>query len=496
MQKTEQEEARERVLAALDAAAGQLVTDDDVLFQGDKLVLPERFRGDLDGAIEALTERRDAEEEEFDYSREYPYRPYDGAAAFQRAIIRATGMSATGVTQYSFFGKRRPEYISAKSGPNGQTTQVPWGHYEVSMLEATFDLGGTPGQGGYNFTIEVTSKQKHRKRVDALLLIVEDELRQRSLYRGKAVSGDNGTELDFFDPFSFDRARIVYTNDVLDQLEANVWTPMRHAQVLRDMNVPLRRAVLLEGPNGTGKTSAGVLTAQVALESGWTFIRVATGDDPMRALQLAGQYAPAVVWYEDIDDLVAGQARGKVSKFMDVLDNVQNKTGEIIAVFTSNFPERIEKGVLRPGRIDAVIHVGSLDPESIKRLITALMPAGMLDANIDWGKVTEACKGSDGEHYLPAFITEVTGRALRYGVAREGRQPKHVSTTDLVLAAEGLRPQLDLMTGAKQAQHGKPDLDKALGGLVGSVLQEHELTVRKGSDGKATIVFAESNGHS
>lgn len=499
---TESDRVRNQVLKALDAAAGQIVSDDDLLYTGDKMILPVQYQGNLKGAINALTERMKGEEQEFSFRREYPYRPYDGAAAFHRAIIRTTGMTPKGITQKTFFGDIPPEFVSAKSGP-GETVQVPWGEFHVAMLDATFELDATKASdGGYNFVLNVQSKQKHRKRIDAILMVVEDELKERSLYRGKAVSGDDGIELDFFDPNTLDPAKIIYTAQVMEQLEANVWTPMRYPQTLRDMGVPLRRAILLEGPNGTGKTSAGVLTAQVALQHGWTFIRVASGEDPMRALGLARRYTPAVVWYEDIDDMTAGKSRAAVSKLNDVLDNVQSKNAEVIAVFTSNFPEKIEKAVLRPGRIDSVIHVGPLDADAKRRLITALVPAGMLDANIDWGKVTEACRGEDetdskgnvlvrGEDYLPAFLTEATQRAMRYAVARAaGGRPKNISTSDLVLAAEGLRPQLALWLAAESIGRGeRPTLEVALAEavrpVVGETLRAHTMVGHP---------FVESNG--
>jgi transitional endoplasmic reticulum ATPase len=468
---TEQELLREKILAELDALGGAILGEDDIVFQGTKMVLPEAMAGDLDAVIETLIKRRDDEAEHFEFSRTYPYRPYDGAAAFQRAIIRVFGMSPAGKPWKDMFGQQHlPQLISVNIGPN-RHIQVPWDMFHLEWLEADFTLGHSKTREGIVFTLYVEAPRRQQKRVEAFMVFVEEELRERSIYRGKALTGDDGVQLGFFDPNQLDRAKVVYNQDVMDQLDANVWTPIEHADLLRSLSIPLRRAVLLEGPNGTGKTSAGVLTAQKAVQHGWTFIRVPTGEDPLQALSTARQYAPAVVWFEDIDELSAGKTRGEVSKLMDVLDNVQSKNADVVAVFTSNFPELIEKGVLRPGRIDSVIHVGALDADGAERLIKALLPEGMLAANVDFEKVGAACEG-----YLPAFLTEVVHRAVRYAVARTKGLPDVITTSDLCQAADGLRPQLQLMLDAGQANHEKaPPLDESMAAVVEKLIQNYRL---------------------
>jgi hypothetical protein len=467
---TPQEQARTAALAALDALGGITVTEEDLIWRGDKIILPEAMEPELAVVIETLTQRMKDEEEEFDFTRTYPYRPYDGAAAFQRALIRAFGVSPAGKAWKDMFGQvHRPTYISVNAGV-GKTMQVPWDTFKLDLLDAEFSLGYNRMDGGIVFELTVTAPRKHRKRIEALFHLVEIELRERSIYRGHALSGDDGVQMSFFDPYTLDRARIVYNSDVMEQLEANVWTPVQHADLIRELGMPLRRAILLEGPNGTGKTSAGSLTAQHAVQNGWTFILVKKGEDPLSALATARQYAPAVVWYEDIDDLAAGKSRGEVSRLMDVLDNVQNKNADVIAIFTSNFAEKIEKGVLRPGRIDAVIHVDALDADGAERLIRALLPAGMLDASTDFARVGDACEG-----YLPAFLTEVVGRAVRYAIAREQGRPDSIKTSDLVQAAEGLRPQLELMLEARSTHHESPPLERALNAWMENALSGMKL---------------------
>jgi transitional endoplasmic reticulum ATPase len=229
--------------------------------------------------------------------------------------------------------------------------------------------------------------------------------------------------------------------------------------------MPLKRAVLLEGPYGSGKSLAGMLTAQCAVENGWTFILVRAGDDPYTALKTAALYAPAVVWIEDLDILVAERNRDEVVALLDALDSVSTKGREVIAGYTTNFPDILDKGVLRPGRLDAVIHIGQLDAVGHEMLIKSVIPTAILDPHINYAEVVEALDG-----YLPAFTVEAAQRAFRYAVARTGGAPDVITTTDLVHAAKGLRPQFDMASGANEAKHGKQTIDKLLTKQIEDVL--------------------------
>ena len=450
------------MLAALDALGGNLVQDEGVTYEGTRVILPAQMEGNLKGAIRYLEQVRANEEQDFDFSRTFHYRPWDGAAAFQRAMQRVFGTSGIGKTTYDFFGEHPPQLVSIPVGLN-EYIQAPWGTITFALLDATFELGGKrDAEYGPCFHVTINAPRKHRRRIEGFLNVVEDELKQRSIYRGKMINA--AVDPGFINAYSHDAAKIVYANDVFTQLEANVWTVLKNADYYRSVGIPLKRAFLLEGPYGSGKSLAGVLTAQHALENGWTFILVRSGEDPYDALKTARIYAPSVVWVEDIDILIANRSREEITRLLDALDSVSTKGAEVVAGYTTNFPDVIDQAVLRPGRLDAVIHIGELDPDGHERLIKAVSPAGVLDANIDWAKVIVAL-----DKYLPAFTVEAAQRAVRYAVARGDTGKLTITTEDLVTAAEGLRLQFNMAMGANEAAHAKPSFEKLFTGVVEDV---------------------------
>lgn len=472
----EQERNAKFVLAALDALGGATVGDDSLIFTGTQFILPAAMEGDLPGAIRYLKDWHEQQSTTFRFTRTYHNRPYDGAAAFERAMKRVFGTSGIGKATMSFFGSNPPEYLTVASGP-GTTTQVPWGEVEFSPIKAVFDLSYTQdSEYGVVFQLSVQAPRKHRKRVEGFFSVVEDELAQHSLYKGHAITSD-AIEPKFLDTSKVDASKVIYKQEVMTQLDVNMWAPLRYTQALRDAGVPLKRAVLVEGPNGTGKTLSGLLTAKIAQENGWTFILVRAGEDPLEALKTARVYAPAVVWVEDLDVIASAEGtndRKKISKVLDVLDGLQGKGSEVMAGFTTNFVEKLDKGVLRPGRLDAVIHIAELDASGYERLIRALVSDRMLSKRTDMEAVTAEFAG-----FLPAFAAEAIQRAMRYSIVRNGGRAGVITTEDLVDAARGMKAHLDLMD---RAQHTGSDV-VTLDDVFAEVVQD-AMAGMKGQNGR------------
>jgi len=133
-------------------------------------------------------------------------------------------------------------------------------------------------------------------------------------------------------------------------------------------------------------------------------------------------YSPAVVWVEDLDVIAsagisATEGRKAIARVLDTLDSIQAKGAEVMAGFTSNFAGTLDKSVLRPGRLDAVIPVGSLDADGYERLVRVLVGEN-LAGQVDFAEVATAYDG-----FLPAFAAEAAQRAVRYSITRNAGRP-------------------------------------------------------------------------
>jgi transitional endoplasmic reticulum ATPase len=128
---------------------------------------------------------------------------------------------------------------------------------------------------------------------------------------------------------------------------------------------------------------------------------------------------------------------------------------------TTNHIQNIHKGMLRPGRLDAVVHIGELDRNGVERLIKAVVPWTKLEDTIDYDVVYEHM-----EKFLPAFVRESVTRAVTFAITRlDGKRDYTIGTEDLCNAADSLRPQLAHLDNAGEGK-AAPTLDLAMGEIV------------------------------
>lgn len=451
-----------QILASLAELGGKLTGDDDILREGTRIIIPETMA--LTQVADLLYKKHEEMEEPTNFVREFDCRPWDGAYQTWHVVREVMGIVSQKATP-GMFGPEPPTMIDIKISVS-ETVQVPWGRIGLPLLgpKAWLHFGDTyHSEKGMIFQLYVRAAKKHAPAVEGLFKAVADRVASHSIYRGKAFDGKQMP--DFLDLSGVDESKVVYSGDALRQLEAQLWTPIRHTEMMRQLESRLKRAVVLEGPYGTGKSEGLRLTAKIATENGWTFIMARPDDDLYQALMTAKMYTPCVVAFEDVDILGSGdnEDRNAISKVLDVFDGVQAKGSDVMAVLTTNHIEKLHKGMLRPGRIDAVIHIGELDLAGIRQLILSRIPVERLQ-EIDWERVADAYQG-----FLPAFVSEGADRTLRYAVSRTHSLDFTITTQDLCDAADGLRPQLNLMNGAGEGST-VPTLDQAFRARIESVL--------------------------
>ena len=182
---------------------------------------------------------------------------------------------------------------------------------------------------------------------------------------------------------------------------------------------------------------------------------------------MARMYQPAVVFTEDVDTL-AGAQNGDISQVLDMFDGIATKGLRMVLVMTTNHADKIHKGMVRPGRLDAVIHVADMDRPGVEALTRRVVGTALAE-DVDFDKVFDAMSG-----YMPAFVREALDRAVGYSVSTHHGELGPIGTTELVLAANGLRDQLALMEGA-QERHDEPTMDAAMRRHVEAVISGVEV---------------------
>lgn len=476
MSLTKEDLVKVKAMMDADKVAGQnrfKNTEVKVEHKGTKIVLPsDPHDMTYKEAIASLELRQREEETDVSVNEIVKAFPFDGAYAFMNAMKQIYGW-ATPIPTPGFFGPRPPQTISLEIA-YGVTTQIIWGDFAIPGIEGKLTTGVWPDDSGMMyFCVNGVVKKKHMADVKRVADLTREIVAQASIYRGQAIRLDcnkhGGVDFNkqpkFLDLTRVNPDELTYSEEVMTQIKTNLFTPIEHTETCRQYGVPLKRGVLLQGPYGTGKTLAAFVTATKCVRNGWTFILLDKVSGLHGALTFARLYGPSVVFAEDIDRAVTGDRSVAMDDILNTIDGIESKGSEIITILTSNHVENINPAMLRPGRLDAVIHVTAPDAKAAEKLIR-IYARNTLATDAD---LTEAGKELDGK--IPAVIREVVERAKLYAIGSGDVAGGKVVVTGKALtdAARGMKAHLDLLSPKKPEPSNADKLYDAFKSLVGEV---------------------------
>lgn len=476
---TPQEEAQQEAFKLLSRLGDHRVDNDAIRVEGKEFVVPDVYADDLGAAADFLLEVEEEQEKPHMFKRQYKARPFDGAMATMNTLKDLFGSEGVGKSTFNIFeGTKPPQMVSIPIGPK-DTAQAPWGEIKFDLLRGDLHLDSwRHPELGILFELAVVAPKKFKGYVEGLFEAVQHELNMNSIYRGKAIDGQEMPE--FMDLSGVDPAEIVYPESVDRQLRAQVWGLIEKYERQKELRLPMKRAILLAGDYGTGKTEAARLTAIRAMSAkpSWTFIHVRPGHDDLGlALSTARLYQPSIVFIEDIDTHAAVGDKDAVSWILEKFDGISSKGTEIMMLMTTNYPKHIVKGMLRPGRMDGIINFEGFDTDAVHKLIEVLVPSELLAEKIDWDHIGKAAGG-----LTPAFVREMIDRAKRYALdALDDNAAFKLSTDDFADSALGLQEQLKLMNDAGEAKPRDP-LSEAFKAQITNVLESTRFIDSEGDE--------------
>lgn len=442
---------------------------------GDKIVIPARMT--LPDAAKAISEFHVKQEEVIETRHDFVCHPHDGMVSFYQAVTDTFGELMGEGQDMGFKGKipgramniaiSTTETISVPVG----TTAIPGLPIEMTLhpqFDEKHDLGGS-------FIVVFKHPRKFEPLIKQIVDLTNEKLKKESIFRGKAInSGWEFINLDGFNP-----EKVIYSRNDERMIEANVLLPIRRTKDWRAAGNRLKRGILLYGPYGTGKTLTALYTAYECVKNGWTFINVRPGDDISKSLRVAKMFAPAVVFFEDIDQSVDGERDEGLNQILNTVDGVVGKNDEVMVVLTTNHIERINPAMLRPGRLDSAIPVGELDDYAIEKLIVSTAKDTFGNSSLE-GKLDMKAIMNIAEGYTSAFIVEAVIKAKSYALARSVDQNWKITCEDIVLALTELHPQYLLMRGNVVTE--KRTIDSTMRELVEEVAEAKQVMTKEDAD--------------
>lgn len=251
--------------------------------------------------------------------------------------------------------------------------------------------------------------------------------------------------------------------DAIDKLKEGIELPLKHHDVFERLGIRPAKGFLLYGPPGTGKT---LLAKAVAKEADANFISMKSSDllskwygeseqQIAKMFQRARAVAPCVIFIDEIDSLVPARGSGQgepqvtgrvvntILAEMDGLEELQS----VVVVGATNRPGLVDPALLRPGRFDELVYVGTPDKagrEHILAIHTKNMP---LAADVALTKIA-----AETERFTGADLADVVRRAGLSALHRVGSDVSEVSAVDFI---EALKDSRATVTPRMEAEYRK-----------------------------------------
>jgi hypothetical protein len=425
----------------LDEAATRRIQAVEVEHHEGKLMIPNMLS--LEDARDAIQGRIDHLSKEIKIVETVNAFPWDAAIALAHVVKERFGWQPSSSAS-----------INVEVGYQ-QTAYAPWGTFKISGVEATFisDVGDEKGLMVARYFVVCKGRDEHVVR--SIFADTRKYLETNSIYRGKAfqiVFHDKDgeklaiPEITFIDLSKVDPSKLIYPKHIYDSVETSIFTPITRVKELAANGIPIKRATLLAGKYGTGKTLAAAVAAKLAVGVGMTYIYVPHAREIADAINFSAPYQdPAVlIFVEDIDREMSGERDEQTDVVLNTIDGVTSKDRAIMMVLTTNDIDSIEPALLRPGRLDAVIEIMPPDAEAAARLVKSY-GGDTLAASIDLTKCGVALAG-----LIPAVIAEVLQRAklAQLKATPRGHAVEGINTDAVVEAAGTMRRQLQLIDRA------------------------------------------------
>jgi len=248
-----------------------------------------------------------------------------------------------------------------------------------------------------------------------------------------------------------------------DILREGIELPLRNPKAFERMGIRPAKGFLLYGPPGTGKT---LLAKAAAKEAEANFISMKSSDllskwygeseqQISRMFARARQVAPCIVFIDEIDSLVP--ARGTSGSEPQVTARVVNtilaemdgleELQSVVVIGATNRPNLVDPALLRPGRFDELVYVGTPDlagREHILNIHTGKMP---LASDVDLASVAKQT-----ERFTGADLEDVVRRAGLNAIRRDANEATEVTGADF---KEALKDSRATVTEQMEREYAK-----------------------------------------
>ncbi|MFN4113381.1 MAG: CDC48 family AAA ATPase [Sphingomonadaceae bacterium] len=251
--------------------------------------------------------------------------------------------------------------------------------------------------------------------------------------------------------------------EAVEKLKEGIELPLKSPEAFARLGIRPAKGFLLYGPPGTGKT---LLAKAVAKEAEANFISMKSSDllskwygeseqQIARLFQRARAVAPCVLFIDEIDSLVPARGSGQgepqvtgrvVNTILAEMDGLE-ELRSVVVIGATNRPALVDPALLRPGRFDELVYVGTPDLTGREQILGIHTKAMPLANDVDL-----AALAAKAERFTGADLEDLVRRAGLNALRRAGGEVDSVTGADFVKALDDSRATV---TEAMEAEYKK-----------------------------------------
>ncbi|MEM3839135.1 MAG: AAA family ATPase [Candidatus Micrarchaeaceae archaeon] len=240
-----------------------------------------------------------------------------------------------------------------------------------------------------------------------------------------------------------------------EELKEAVLAPIEHREIAGAYNIKPAKGILLFGPPGTGKT---LIMRALSNEARCKFYYVKTSSlvSPFQGesssslskiFAMARKHAPAILFFDEIDGIAGNrelkdseEARQLLATLLSEMDGFQKIEG-VVVVGSTNAPNLLDPGILRPGRFDKIIYMPLPDDKGREEIFKYYLRKLPASNSINFEKLallTKRYSGADIKNICDETARMVSEEAIKANKVLE------ITEQDLVLAISRTKPSTSI----------------------------------------------------
>ncbi|KAL8161693.1 hypothetical protein V2J09_013182 [Rumex salicifolius] len=265
-----------------------------------------------------------------------------------------------------------------------QGIKVRWVMLSTESQKTHFEYEGSiSSEKVEHRSFELSFSKKHKEVILGSYLsnVMEFAKKRKEVNRAvklQSLGGGHWGSINLNHPSTFDTLAMDPSDKraIMDDLDRFV----RRREYYRRVGKAWKRGYLLYGPPGTGKSSLIAAMANYLKFNIYDVELTSIRDNMSLRSMLVSTENRSIIVIEDIDcsvelqnRLTRGHGDGEsgltLSGLLNFIDGLWSSCGdERIIVFTTNYKEKLDPALLRPGRMDMHIHMSYLTPTGFRVL--------------------------------------------------------------------------------------------------------------------------------